>query len=303
MRCYESGQLVEDKTITFVWDGWDLVYERHEDGNQALLLERKYAWGLDISGTRGGAGGAGGLLAIEEIQWNGAPSTSTTVLPLYDGSGHVVGLANTAGTLLAEYWWGPFGELIEASGPMANSNPWRYATKYHDVETGLSYFGHRYYDPLTGQWLSREPLGEGESLNLYAYCHNDPINKVDVLGLDDKNIDEFAIRLGLNLEFGSGSSSRTGPAIDLSAGWEHHFSDNTSSRLDVFTRFSKSGLGHPHNKSKAYTGDWKGYYGAGLGVSFHEGKGGPLDSFLINQYTASAIQNTSEHAIRYGQYL
>ena len=186
VRCYESGQLVEDKTITFVWDGWDLVYERHEDSNQELLLERKYAWGLDISGTRGGAGGAGGLLAIEEIQWNGVSSTSTTVLPLYDGSGHVVGLANTAGTLLAEYWWGPFGELIEASGPMANSNPWRYATKYHDVETGLSYFGHRYYDPTTGQWMSREPLGEGESLNLYAYCGNDGINKVDVRGLKDK---------------------------------------------------------------------------------------------------------------------
>jgi len=33
------------------------------------------------------------------------------------------------------------------------------------------------------EWLSREPLGEGESLNLYAYCHGDPINKVDVLGM------------------------------------------------------------------------------------------------------------------------
>ncbi len=39
-----------------------------------------------------------------------------------------------------------------------------------------------YYDPTTGQFLSREPLGENESLNLYTYCHNDPVNKVDVLG-------------------------------------------------------------------------------------------------------------------------
>ncbi|MFT6242024.1 MAG: hypothetical protein ACI9NQ_000138 [Paracoccaceae bacterium] len=38
-------------------------------------------------------------------------------------------------------------------------------------------------------WLSREPLGEGESLNLYAYCHGDPINKVDVLGLASVLVD------------------------------------------------------------------------------------------------------------------
>jgi RHS repeat-associated protein len=66
---------------------------------------------------------------------------------------------------------------------MADANPWRYATKYYDTETGLYYFGHRYYDPVTGQWLNREPLGEDESLNLTSYCHNDPVNAVDVLGL------------------------------------------------------------------------------------------------------------------------
>jgi RHS repeat-associated protein len=71
---------------------------------------------------------------------------------------------------------------LEATGPKAETNPWRWATKSLDKETGLVYFGLRYYDPATGQWLSREPLGEGESLNLYAYCHNDPINRVDVLG-------------------------------------------------------------------------------------------------------------------------
>jgi RHS repeat-associated protein len=66
---------------------------------------------------------------------------------------------------------------------MADANPIRYATKYFDKETGLYYYGGRYYDPVTGQWLSREPLGEDESLNLNVYCHNDPVNKVDVLGL------------------------------------------------------------------------------------------------------------------------
>ena len=47
----------------------------------------------------------------------------------------------------------------------------------------LAHSARAYYDPATGQFLSREPLGENESLNLYTYGHNDPVNNVDVLGL------------------------------------------------------------------------------------------------------------------------
>lgn len=167
----------------FVWDDWNLVYERHENSQGGLLLERKYAWGLDASSSSFGAGGAGGLVAYTEV----SGGQSETYYPLYTPGGHVAGLADNSGTLVAEYWWGPFGELISSTGPKAASNPWRYATKYYDVETGLHYFGHRYFDSTTGQWLSREPLGEDESLNLYAYCHNDPVNKVDILGLMEQS--------------------------------------------------------------------------------------------------------------------
>jgi len=179
---FENGEVVESKVIVFVWDGWDLVYERHQDGFGNLLFDRKYVWGPDISGTHGGAGGAGGLLMIRETKGQ----TQNDYYPIYDGSGHVVGLSDTVGDLVAEYWHGTFGELIEATGPVADANPWRYATKYYDKETGLYYFGQRYFDPITGQWLSREPLGEGESFNLYAYCHNDPVNNVDLHGLRER---------------------------------------------------------------------------------------------------------------------
>ena len=195
-------------TTIFVWSGWDLLYERRtqDDENGALLLERKYAWGADISGSRGGAGGAGGLLLYSET----IGGTTTTYHPLYDGSGHVIALADAAGTLVAEYGWGPYGELIEASGSQASTNPWRYATKYLDEETGLYYFGHRYFDPHSGSWLSREPLGEGESLNLYAYCHNDPINKVDVLGLAALDITSEVASLNAQYEALSGFATRLG---------------------------------------------------------------------------------------------
>lgn len=179
---YQNGSVVEQKVITFLHDGDDIIYEREQLPSGLTTCERKYVWGPDISGTHGGAGGAGGLLLIRETRGN----STIDLYPLYDGTGHVVALADNTGTLQAEYAYGPFGELIHAKGPKASSCPFRYGTKYYDQETGLYNFGLRFLDPITGQWLSREPLGESDSLNLYAYCHNDPVNKIDVLGLKSK---------------------------------------------------------------------------------------------------------------------
>ena len=177
---YQHGAVVSEKFITFVWDGWDLLYERHQLPSGLTTIERKYLWGPDIADSA--AGGAGGLLLIQETKGN----NTQKIIPLYDGTGHVTALTNLNKDLLASYAYGPFGEKISATGQLANSNPWRWATKYFDEETGLYYFGKRYLDPVTGQWLSRELLGESESLNLYSYCHNDPVNRVDVLGLMER---------------------------------------------------------------------------------------------------------------------
>ena len=43
----------------------------------------------------------------------------------------------------------------------------------------------RAYDPNSGRWLSRDPLGEEAGINLYGYVQNDPINEYDPFGLDD----------------------------------------------------------------------------------------------------------------------
>ena len=55
---------------------------------------------------------------------------------------------------------GPFGEVIRSTGPMARNNPFRFSTKYDDDESDLLYYGKRYYEPSTGTWPSRDPLGE-----------------------------------------------------------------------------------------------------------------------------------------------
>ncbi len=119
----------------------------------------------------------------------------------YDGNGNIAGLVSAAGgATSARYEYGPFGEVLRATGPMAKANPIRFSTQYTDDETDLVCYLHRYYNPSTGRWLSRDPLTEpGFALvarpavpretqglpdtNPYRFLHNDAINKTDFLGL------------------------------------------------------------------------------------------------------------------------
>jgi len=64
-------------------------------------------------------------------------------------------------------------------GPKTN---WVLSTKYTDSETGLRYYGYRYYQPETGRWASRDPLEELGGLNVYAFVANSPNSLIDLLG-------------------------------------------------------------------------------------------------------------------------
>ena len=56
--------------------------------------------------------------------------------------------------------YGPFGEVIRQTGPMAKANLIRFSTKYQDDESDLLYYGYRYYKASTGTWVSRDPKPE-----------------------------------------------------------------------------------------------------------------------------------------------
>jgi RHS repeat-associated protein len=104
---------------------------------------------------------------------------------------------------IGNYDYGPFGEVIRATGPMAKINPFRFSTKYQDDETDLVYYGLRYLKTSTGGWLSRDPVdeigfnlletgdGDGDDDvdphtlegNPYRFVKNDPISRNDAFGL------------------------------------------------------------------------------------------------------------------------
>ncbi|WP_068469970.1 RHS repeat-associated core domain-containing protein, partial [Candidatus Protochlamydia phocaeensis] len=86
-----------------------------------------------------------------------------------------------------------FGEetILNANGQdIAASqvgNPWRYASKRVDPETGWIYFGRRYYDPEIGRWTTPDPLGFADGPNLYAYLHHNPLSAFDAYGLFEED--------------------------------------------------------------------------------------------------------------------
>lgn len=168
-----SGAYQLSARTLFVYDGWNLIAELNAQASNTVI--RTYAWGLDLSGSSQGAGGVGGLLVLT--------GGSATHAPTYDGNGNVIGLVNLAtGEQQASYGHGPFGESLAVFGSAAVTNPFRFSTKYTDTETDLAYYGFRYYNPQTGRWLSRDPIGEAGGVNLHGMVGNHPTMSVDDLG-------------------------------------------------------------------------------------------------------------------------
>ncbi|WP_311767379.1 RHS repeat-associated core domain-containing protein [Burkholderia stagnalis] len=79
--------------------------------------------------------------------------------------------------------WGEAREVIgEAARKAGIVNPLRFAGQYFDRETGLHYNRHRYYDPGSGRFISKDPIGLAGGINVYQYAPN-PIQWFDPLGL------------------------------------------------------------------------------------------------------------------------
>jgi RHS repeat-associated protein len=95
---------------------------------------------------------------------------------LVDESGTVVWLARY------KAWGGWKNTWKEKPDPAEAANALRFQGQYHDEETGLHYNRHRYYDPQTGRFISKDPIGLAGGINVYQYAPN-PVQWIDPLGL------------------------------------------------------------------------------------------------------------------------
>ncbi len=110
--------------------------------------------------------------------------------PIHDHRGSVVALIDAdTGEIAESYRYTAFGECETYSHSQhqiektAVHNPWGYASKRLDSETGFVYFSRRYYAPATGRWITPDPLGFADGPNMYAYVQNNPMTRFDLYGL------------------------------------------------------------------------------------------------------------------------
>jgi RHS repeat-associated protein len=101
-----------------------------------------------------------------------------------DHLGSLVAITNEVGDVVWKANYEPFGGISNEQKVVDNER--KYNAKELDSETGLYYYGARYYDPETGRFITadtiRGSLANPQSLNLYVYALNNPLRYVDPVG-------------------------------------------------------------------------------------------------------------------------
>ena len=106
---------------------------------------------------------------------------------MYDAIGNVAQRLDATGQVKSADQYDAWGNSVaggDASDPYGYKGKFGY---YADHETGLVLCTYRYYDPVAGRWLTRDPIGVAGGVNLYGYCVNSSVNLIDTLGLFNSN--------------------------------------------------------------------------------------------------------------------
>ncbi|MBI4355471.1 MAG: hypothetical protein HY597_03335 [Candidatus Omnitrophica bacterium] len=172
-----SGAL--DGTTRFLWDGWQEIEER--DGSDVTVAQ--YTCDSCV----------GGLLTMER--------GGQTYYYHDDSLGSVEALTDSAGAIVERTTYDAYGapQFTDAAFTPTGTtssvgNPFLYTGQRLDPETGLYYFRNRYYDPKTGRFIERDPIGyAGGSLGLYEYVGNNPTNATDPSGLYEEDFHYYAV--------------------------------------------------------------------------------------------------------------
>ena len=107
--------------------------------------------------------------------------------------GDIIAITDTSTeTVAATYTYDSWGNILTATGTMAEANPFRYRGYYYDTETELYYLQSRYYDAEVGRFLNADGyVFTGKNLigfNMYTCCLNNPISRIDNGGEDSASL-------------------------------------------------------------------------------------------------------------------
>ena len=197
---YFSGTKSVGSTILFTGSS------SHDNDSQTLNYTPKWEWDFDYAGTF----------------HPGSPTTSSTVTHVYQSAGvktiavrytdndnqagniytfqvtisginryyyakdHLGNIRQTwdkNGNIAAAQDYYSYGEILRSYNASSGFENYKFTSKERDAESNLDYFGARYYESLTGRWMSADPLGRlYPNLSPYCYVSANPLRLVDPTG-------------------------------------------------------------------------------------------------------------------------
>jgi RHS repeat-associated protein len=140
----------------------------------------------------------------------GLISGGTKYYYVRDQVGSVTAMVSSSGAVTSQFTYDPYGNQMVTLGSASDVG---YAGYFYHAASGLDFTLHRAYDPAHARWLNRDPAGELEGPNLYAYASGNPIAYTDPTGL-------WTLQIGVTGSFGifgpAAGSVSAGIAIDSS---------------------------------------------------------------------------------------
>ena len=165
---------------------YDNVYQRIKRGEEEYVYDSQ-----DRIVKKSGAEFLYDDAGVSGIKYEGA-----TYMYRRDGQGNIVALIDSSGNVVVKYEYDAWGnhEVYDGSGTkitqgthVGRVNPYRYRGYYYDEELKLYYLKTRYYDPEVGRFINADDVTyiapeTINGLNLYAYCGNNPVMRIDPNG-------------------------------------------------------------------------------------------------------------------------
>lgn len=166
----------------FTYDGLQCNVKILEFSAGTLSSTKQFVWSKN---TKYEVRDATGNLT-SAISYQGEYTGSNKYFYGLDHVGSTETVTDSAGNLVASFCYSPFGTVQQVSGTFQPNI--LFTGFYSHNRSGLFISQTRQYNSNLGRWLSRDPLQELKSKNLYVYCQNSPLNYVDPSGLDNISI-------------------------------------------------------------------------------------------------------------------
>src|SRR5205807_6641755 len=145
-------------------------------------------------------------------------------------------ITDSAGNIKSESDFYPWGGELQFSNN--DSNHYKFTGKERDSESGLDYFGKRYYGNVLGRWTSPDPISfskkhllKPQRWNKYSYADNDPTGSVDPDGLEAYKI-FLDSQAGGNWDKAASVSKANGHTFEVFRGKDFTIANFTAATMD-----------------------------------------------------------------------